>query len=209
MRTPNGEGVGALRSDGSGEAWNFDWARTGRLVRTGRWPASAGAERVDHFVVLDAGLCCVMYFAKFCARFTFASHRSPFCHLLILEQPIDPAYLSARDAPRALYIFPLRSLSAYPFEPSTHAHRRHRVLHHCHRLRYHIWAHTFPLPPVRVVTTPPRTSKDDPPRRPNGLGRSIWHRHSRRRTSTRRAPERVRRWRASILGAGGRAWRSS
>ncbi|EIW64094.1 WD repeat-containing protein [Trametes versicolor FP-101664 SS1] len=56
MRTPNGEGVGALRSDGSGEAWNFDWARTGRLVRTGRWPASSGAERVDHFVVLDAGI---------------------------------------------------------------------------------------------------------------------------------------------------------
>ncbi|KAH9897985.1 WD repeat-containing protein [Cubamyces lactineus] len=53
MRTPNGEGVAALRSDGSGEVWHFDWAKTGRLVRTGRWKGDA--ERVDQFVVLDAG----------------------------------------------------------------------------------------------------------------------------------------------------------
>ncbi|KAI0361166.1 WD repeat-containing protein [Trametes cingulata] len=53
MRTPNGEGVGALRSDGSGEVWNFDWARSGRLVRKGRW--TADSERVDQFVVFDAG----------------------------------------------------------------------------------------------------------------------------------------------------------
>ncbi|KAI0830734.1 WD repeat-containing protein [Trametes gibbosa] len=56
MRTPNGEGVGALRSDGCGEVWNFDWAKTGRLERKGQWVASQGAERVDHFVVLDAGI---------------------------------------------------------------------------------------------------------------------------------------------------------
>ncbi|KAI0639823.1 WD repeat-containing protein [Trametes polyzona] len=61
MRTPNGEGVGALRSDGSGEVWNFDWARTGRLVRKGRWAAHEGAERVDHFVVFDAGRRFVTY----------------------------------------------------------------------------------------------------------------------------------------------------
>ncbi|KAI0375421.1 WD repeat-containing protein [Pilatotrama ljubarskyi] len=59
MRTPNGEGVGALRSDGSGEVWNFDWARTGRLVRKGRW--TAGPERVDQFVVFDAGRRFVTY----------------------------------------------------------------------------------------------------------------------------------------------------
>ncbi|OSD03553.1 hypothetical protein PYCCODRAFT_1476945 [Trametes coccinea BRFM310] len=59
MRTPNGEGVAALREDGSGEVWNFDWAKTGRLVRTGRWKADAG--RVDQFAVFDAGRRFVTY----------------------------------------------------------------------------------------------------------------------------------------------------
>ena len=56
VRTPNGEGVGAIRADGSGEVWTFDWAKTGALEKTGEWsPQELG--HVDHFVVLDAGLC--------------------------------------------------------------------------------------------------------------------------------------------------------
>ncbi|KAI0778601.1 WD repeat-containing protein [Trametes elegans] len=53
-RTPNGEGVGAIRSDASGEVWHFDWAKTGRIVRQGRWAADDAAP-VDQFVVFDAG----------------------------------------------------------------------------------------------------------------------------------------------------------
>ncbi len=55
VRTPNGEGVGAIRADGCGEVWTFDWAKTGRLVRTGKWTAE-DAGHVDNFVVIDAGL---------------------------------------------------------------------------------------------------------------------------------------------------------
>ncbi|KAI0673553.1 WD repeat-containing protein [Trametes maxima] len=55
MRTPNGEGVGALRSDGSGEAWNFDWARTGGLLRKGRWKIGSETSRVELFVVMNGG----------------------------------------------------------------------------------------------------------------------------------------------------------
>ncbi|RDX52017.1 hypothetical protein OH76DRAFT_1400924 [Lentinus brumalis] len=54
VRTPNGEGVGAIRADGCGEVWTFDWAKTGRLVRTGKWTAE-DAGHVDNFVVIDAG----------------------------------------------------------------------------------------------------------------------------------------------------------
>ncbi|CDO73196.1 hypothetical protein BN946_scf185007.g251 [Trametes cinnabarina] len=48
-----------LRSDGSGEVWNFDWAKSGRLIRTGRWMADI--ERVDQFTVFDAGRRFVTY----------------------------------------------------------------------------------------------------------------------------------------------------
>ena len=54
VRTPNGEGVGVIRSDGCGEVWTYDWARTRSLERTGKWlPAETG--HVDEFVVIDAG----------------------------------------------------------------------------------------------------------------------------------------------------------
>ena len=54
VRTPNGEGVGLIRVDGRGEVWTYDWAKTGSLVRTGKWSAEQTG-RVDHFVVTDAG----------------------------------------------------------------------------------------------------------------------------------------------------------
>ena len=54
VRTPNGEGVGAIRADGCGEVWTFDWGKTGALIRTGKWTAEE-AGQVDHFVVIDAG----------------------------------------------------------------------------------------------------------------------------------------------------------
>ncbi|RPD64989.1 hypothetical protein L227DRAFT_635288 [Lentinus tigrinus ALCF2SS1-6] len=60
VRTPNGEGVGLIREDGCGEVWTFDWARTGRLIRTGKW-TTEDAGHVDHFVVIDAG----RYFATY------------------------------------------------------------------------------------------------------------------------------------------------
>ena len=54
VRTPNGEGVGLIRSDGCGEVWTYDWAKTGSLEKTGKWlPADTG--HVDEFVVIDAG----------------------------------------------------------------------------------------------------------------------------------------------------------
>lgn len=55
VRTPNGEGVGAIRADGSGEVWTYDWAKTGTLIRTGGWTPEQ-ADYVDHFVVIDAGM---------------------------------------------------------------------------------------------------------------------------------------------------------
>ncbi|KAI0721213.1 RAVE protein 1 C terminal-domain-containing protein [Cerioporus squamosus] len=60
VRTPNGEGVGAIRADGCGEVWTLDWAKTGRLIRTGKW-TTEDAGHVDHFVVIDAG----RYFATY------------------------------------------------------------------------------------------------------------------------------------------------
>ncbi|KAI0652289.1 WD repeat-containing protein [Trametes meyenii] len=74
MRTPNGEGVGALRSDGSGEAWNFDWARTNGLLRKSRWKVNSEADRVELFVVINGGRC----FVTFASSSNFLTlHTSP------------------------------------------------------------------------------------------------------------------------------------
>lgn len=54
VRTPNGEGVGAIRTDGCGEVWTFDWAKSGTLKKTGSWLLE-NEGHVDHFVVIDAG----------------------------------------------------------------------------------------------------------------------------------------------------------
>ena len=63
VRTPNGEGVGVIHSDGCGEVWTYDWAKTRSLEKTGKWmPAETG--RVDKFVVIDAGQCLCELHAK-------------------------------------------------------------------------------------------------------------------------------------------------
>ncbi|KAI1793966.1 RAVE protein 1 C terminal-domain-containing protein [Ganoderma leucocontextum] len=79
VRTPNGEGVGLIRSDGCGEVWTYDWAKTGSLERTGKWlPAETG--RVDHFVVIDAG----RYFATYSSETGLLTlHTSPSASLSV------------------------------------------------------------------------------------------------------------------------------
>ncbi|KAI0756586.1 RAVE protein 1 C terminal-domain-containing protein [Daedaleopsis nitida] len=79
VRTPNGEGVGAIRADGCGEVWTFDWSKTGALVRTGKWTAEE-AGHVDHFVVIDAG----RYFATYVSSTGILTlHTSPSASLHI------------------------------------------------------------------------------------------------------------------------------
>ncbi|KZT72790.1 hypothetical protein DAEQUDRAFT_704451 [Daedalea quercina L-15889] len=59
VRTPEGEGVGAVYADGSGEVWRVK--RGGGLERRGKWHASDNLEKVERVVVLDGGTCFVTY----------------------------------------------------------------------------------------------------------------------------------------------------
>ena len=64
VRTPNGEGVGAIRADGCGEVWTFDWGKSGNLETTGKW-SSENEGHVDHFVVIDAGMLLRLHWCLF------------------------------------------------------------------------------------------------------------------------------------------------
>ncbi|TFY65144.1 hypothetical protein EVJ58_g2168 [Rhodofomes roseus] len=60
VRTPEGEGVGAVYADGSGEVWCLKRGGGG-LQRRGKWHVSEEADKVDQVVVLDGGTCFVTY----------------------------------------------------------------------------------------------------------------------------------------------------
>ncbi|CAL1695568.1 unnamed protein product [Somion occarium] len=59
-RTPDGEGVGAIRMEGAGETWTV--SRMGRhLTSRGRWKLDEAGNNIDHLVVLDRGKQFVTY----------------------------------------------------------------------------------------------------------------------------------------------------
>ncbi|OBZ78887.1 Regulator of V-ATPase in vacuolar membrane protein 1 [Grifola frondosa] len=89
VRTPDGEGVGVLRADGSGETWGVG-ARS-KLVRRGRWKAN-GQAAAEHLVVLGGGKHFVTYSSS-----TLTLHSTPPVSLTI------PPILSLFSLPSTRY----------------------------------------------------------------------------------------------------------
>lgn len=90
-RTPDGEGVGAIRLEGAGETWSVN--PSGRAIKSrGRWKLDDVSNSVDNLVVLDRGI-------KFCVRI------SPFSNTIFLLGKQFVTYSSATQQ-LVLHIIP-------------------------------------------------------------------------------------------------------
>lgn len=156
VRTPEGKGVGVIRKNGGGEAWRLV-EQGSRLVRAGSWLSA------DHVVVLEGGNAPITLPVSYKAN---TGYRENICNLLRLGQRSDPSFHASAVPDCSSRQLPL--LHALQRRAGIH-HRDHlRLLHHPPPCK------ALPRPQPRPLLSkraPPSTSaKDDPPRRPHGVG---------------------------------------
>ena len=97
-RTPDGEGVGAIRLEGAGETWSV--SPCGRTIKSrGRWKLDDVGTSIDNLVVLDRGIqsCTINVFLLLINIFLVV-HREAFRHIFCRDTTISLAYHPSRQS---------------------------------------------------------------------------------------------------------------